>query len=269
MNLTYTEYDDLPGIRSTQLKLAATSLLHFHAHVPKESSALDAGSALHCAVFEPHDLFDRFTVYTKRRQGAEWEAFKADAHDEDKRVLYPAEWDKACAMRAAVLAHPVASRLVSEPGICEESLQWTDAKTGLICKARLDKRCYSRPLVWDLKSARRIDDHGFSRAIFDYGYHISAAHYLAGADAVYGCEHEWKWVAVESGPPFDVRVAPIHEDALWFGREERTRLLRLIAEATERDEWPGQFPDEAEADLPAWAYPSEAEVEDRITITRE
>lgn len=267
-DLTYAEYDDLPGIRSSQLKLAGISPLHFHASPPKKSRALDSGSALHCAVFEPDQLFERFVVYPKARQGKEWKAFRDYAEGDGKTVLYPADWDKACGMRAAVLRHPLAAALVTAPGACEETLQWTDEETGLLCKVRLDKRMFDRALIWDLKQARRLDDWAFSRAIHDYGYHISAAHYLAGAKAELGQDYRWMWVAVEPVPPHDVRVGTIHEDALYEGEQERMRLLRLIADCTERDEWPGAYPGQTEFDLPSWAYASMDEEVDRMTISR-
>lgn len=262
--MNYSEYDALPGVRSTRLKLMRTSPLHYHTAVDKQSRSLDKGSAAHVAVFEPHAFPYRYTVYNGTRRGRDWDEFKAAAEKQGLEVLYPSDWDEACAIRDAVHAHPEAAALLAS-GRSEQTITWTDPATGLACKARIDFLTDSGCAV-DLKTARAIDDRSLSRATFEYGYHISAAFYLRGLAEVSGKHWDWAFIAAESGEPHDVRVWTLTEDALWYGDEAVGELLARVRDCEAAGEWPGAYPTVNEIDLPAWAYPSQAEADDLITI---
>lgn len=251
--MNYSEYDALPGIRWSDLKLAATSPFHFHSHVQKESRALDLGRLTHVSVFQPEELMRSYTVYRKTRNGKDWTAFKEQAEAAGQEVAYPADWDKACAIGEAVHRHPVARGYLRK-GFAEETVQWTDEATGLPCKARLDFISTDTQTVLDLKTARDISPRAFARATHDLMYFGQAAHYLAGLKAVTNEDWRWVFIAVENTAPFDVRVGPLTDDALYAGEQERRRLLELVAACEASGSWPGAYETESEFDLPSWYY---------------
>ena len=264
--MRYEEYDLVPAVRSSRLKLMRTSPLHYHAAVDKDSPAMTLGRAVHVATLEPDRFPREYAVWDGARRGKDWTEFRDVMESRGIEVLTATEYTDCLAIRDAVRSHPEAAALLAS-GRAEQSITWTDKATGLDCKARIDFLTDSGCAL-DLKTARRIDDHAISRAVLDFGYHISAAFYLRGLFEVTGEHWDWAFIAVESSAPHDVRVCELSEDALAFGDEEVDELLGRIKECEESGEWPGAYPAVETIDLPAWAYPSMDEVADRVTITR-
>lgn len=256
--MNFADYCQLAAVNASSLKLAAISPLHCHygkTHDRPDTPSMGKGRAAHCATLEPDEFPRRYTVWRDARRGKPWMEFSEAATDAGLEILTQAEYDDVLAIRDAVRAHPVAARYLAD-GNAEETITWTDDATGLLCKARLDFRVpqFTPAAVVDLKTARDIGDRAFGRQTHDLLYYMSAAHYLNGCRAVYGHNHEFIFIAVESNPPHDVRCGPLSEDALYCGEQEAARLLRLVADCTASGEWPGAYPDEDTFDLPAWFY---------------
>jgi len=255
--VNFDAYCQLDAVNASSLKAAAVSPLHYHyglTHERPDTAAMAKGRAIHCATLEPDEFPRRYTVWKDARRGKDWQAFSDAATDAGLEILTQAEYDDVLATRDAVRAHPVAACYI-DVGNAEETITWTDDATGLPCKARLDFRVpLMRAVVVDLKTSRDIGDRAFGRQTHDLLYYMSAAHYLNGCRAVYGRDHEFIFIAVESNPPHDVRVGPLSEDAIYCGEQEAARLLRLVADCTASGEWPGAYPDEDTFDLPAWFY---------------
>ena len=148
------------------------------------TDALRLGSAADVAILSPGEFNRRFVV------APEWDArtkagkalrdqFMADHPTET--VLKPDEYEAAMRMRASVLSHPVASRtLLSCEGRTQFPIRWTDAATGLACKALLDGLGQTEdgyPINVSLKTSREPSPAGFARSIASYGYHVQDAHY--------------------------------------------------------------------------------------------
>jgi exodeoxyribonuclease VIII len=154
------------------------------------TDALRLGSAADVAILSPSEFERRFVV------APEWDArTKAGKAIRDEfmanhpleTVLKPDEHAAALRMRDSVLAHPVAARiLLSCEGRTQFPIRWTDAETGIACKALLDglgSTPDGYPINVSLKTSREPHPAGFARSIASYGYNVQDAHYHDGIAA--------------------------------------------------------------------------------------
>ena len=259
--MTFTEYQAIDAVNFSSLKALKVSPLQYQ-HDQKnpraETAFFRVGRAIHAYILEPETFAQRFARFTgKVRRGKEWEAFKEANASAD--ILSDDEWESAIGSARAVLAHPVASKIV-KGGFRESVLTWTDEETGLKCKARLD--LVSSRIV-DLKSAARIGRHQFAAAAARLLYHGQFAFYADGA-AANGIElaGDPSMVVVQSEPPHDVIAYRLPPQVVEAGRAEYRALLEKLRDCREADSWPGVAPDTLEDfSLPAWATADEDEVE--------
>ena len=155
-------------------------------------------------------------------------------------------------MSEALRAHGVARDLL-RGGLAEETIEWTDADTGLACKGRLD---YLRPdLVIDLKSSRDPSPERFARDAVKYGYAAQVAFYHDGAGRSKRTDGKRLpcIIAVRAGDDFDVAAFQIEPETFDVGRSIYLSLLRKLAECTAADYWPGVAPELWPLYLPPWA----------------
>jgi hypothetical protein len=251
--MTFAEYLKIDAVNASSLKEMRRSPLHY-AHRkanPREDTArLAMGRATHTAVFEPDRFALDFAVFMgERRAGKEWAAF-CETHP-NQTILKEPEYATCLAMRDAVRSHPVAGPALAPPGEAEKVLVWTDAETGLRCKARLD---WWRPgLLADLKTTADIDRDRFAATSYRLGYHMQLAFYRAGLIANGLDAPNPRIIAVEAAAPHDVAVFPLEDDALYAGEIEVADLLARVAAGKFSGKWPGRYPEETPLPLPAWA----------------
>jgi hypothetical protein len=167
------------------------------------------------------------------------------------------EHDEVKAMVAAVRAHPVAGRLF-EPGsgTPEASLFWTDERTGIHRRARLDwlpHRTGRRTIIADLKTTKCAEKDKFARSAMDYGYMQQAPYYLDGVNALdLGDDPKFVFVAIEKQPPYLVNVIELDVVAMRIGAHLNRRAIDVYAGCVATGEWPGYSKDVELASLPAW-----------------
>lgn len=119
------------------------------------------GSALHAAMLEPKTFRDLYCCGIKvdRRTKAgkiEWAAFEAENAGKD--ILTAESWATCEAMADAIWAHPLASEILSGPGMQEVCAVWDDPETGVRCKSRMDRVSAwdGFTWIWDLKKTQPI-----------------------------------------------------------------------------------------------------------------
>jgi hypothetical protein len=135
----------------------------------------------------------------------------------------------------------------------EYSAIWDDPETGVRCQARFDDIARGIGAITDLKTTTDASPYRFPRTVFDYGYHLQAAHYLRGAKAL-GIEADsFGIVAVEKEPPYAVAIYQLNAAAIYDGERELRPLLARWAECDAAGAWPGYAEDVVVIDLPAWA----------------
>lgn len=274
---------DVPASEYHAFRAASASGLRvIHARTPahlrktwddqdKPSLALVLGTLIHGLVLEPQTPLPRIAIvpdtYTvpadaKPAKGApgpgevvpwnnrakycrDWKALQEAAG----KIILDAE-DMAtvreCAESVGQCAE--ASELLRTSAHRESTLVWeTEARTP--CKARLD--AWGDGIVVDIKTTTDASPDGFRRHAYDLGYHLQAAWYVDGLEALTGWKASFYFVAVEK----DSRLVTVHHathDFLQRGREAYGRALAQFEEAWASGVWAGYASGIHDLDVPEW-----------------
>lgn len=227
------------------------------------SEALEFGGAFHCALLEPDRFasgyvvmpaFNEYRDKAGRLSTKEGKA-KRDAWLEDHKgstVIEAEDQSLMRAMVAAVHAHPLASKMIRD-GVAEATLRWTDADTGLQCKARSDYYVKARRMVVDVKTATDAGSDAFRRSVANYRYHVQDALYRAAFAAIGEPIDHFVFVVVEKAPPHAVAIYTLDSDAIQRGYAHATNDIARLAECLRNDEWPGYPVTIQTLELPPWA----------------
>lgn len=265
-------YHSLPGVSITRLKELQRSALHYRYRLehPKQSSAMQLGTAAHCAVLEPERFSREFAAWSRRaengnlcpRKGQYWDSFVAT--NNGKSIITEDEMTDALTIANAVRGNPLAMKYL-ESGEPEVSMQWEmDVESlplgitrRLQCRARADwlTRIDGEHYLIGLKTARDCRPFIFGSAAYKLGYHLQWAFYFDGYKALQGIQPRVKEIVVESDDPHDVVVYDIPEDVIEQGRMEYEGLLRHLVDCEVRNEWLGVAQGhEQTLTLPTYAY---------------
>ena len=263
----YRSWERFGFVNQSWLKIFARSKAHArHARLEPSAptSAMELGTGVHAAVLEP-DRFERGFVQgldLPRRSNADKASHAAFASEHaGKEILSAKDYEHAIAMRDACWRDPLVSSLLKGPGQNEVSIVWDDAEFSMRCMARIDRVTQvPRPVgsgidtwLFDLKTARDASEDGFRKAMGNLDYHIQAAFYKDGLEAVSPHYRRFGFIVVENTPPFVPAVYELCADDLDQGREEYRELLKLCKEARMSDEWPGYAGKEIKPiELPRW-----------------
>lgn len=255
-------YRGWPAVSQSILKEFRRSPMHArHAMLFPDDEATPAmifGEAVHVAILEPERFIERYAVppkVDKRTTAgkAEW-AFWLAEHPACV-PLSADEHERCLAVANAVGGHATAAKLLRGKGANEVSALWKDPGTGVVCKARPDRitQFDGWTVVVDVKTTRDASLAGFSTACARYGYHMQAAHYLAGLDVIAPLSRRFIHIAVEPEPPHGVAIYELDEAALQQGRDEIRLALAQYADCLRDDVWPGYPVAVQPIDLPKWA----------------
>lgn len=184
------------------------------------------------------------------------------AYADGKVPLLAKEYAVVQAMAEALRNHPWAGALFNPErgGKPEQSLFWTDAETGVECRARLDwlpdpDRSPRRLVVPDYKTSKAADPVSIGKSLHEYGYARQAAWYLDGIAALGLAERAaFIFVVQMKEAPYLVTVAEPDAEALLVGRTYNRMARETFAECAAADRWPG-FSDDGPAyvSMPGWA----------------
>jgi hypothetical protein len=247
-------YHASPAIGSSRLKQVLKCPALYHANQPfKATAAMDLGTVVHAMVLEPEDVQDVCVIAPKfAGKGATAARAEFKAAHSGRIVLSAADMAKAQAMASNVLALPDVGDILSAAQ-CEHSGWYDDPITGLACRYRPDAR--TDWLIADLKTCADASPAGFSRAIENFGYHISAAHYLIGDSVLTGSAHQtFAFLCVESSAPYLAATYILSADSLALGEWKREKALAAIKCCTESGVWPGYNAGQpSHLGVPPWA----------------
>lgn len=247
-------YHAHPALGSSRLRELLKSPAHFRANLRRETEALQLGSLVHTLVLEPHTFPERYLVVPKiDGRTKEGKAAKAALADDPRIAVDGETMAEASACATSIMSHRVYQQI--RDAQVEHTVFWTDAETGIECKARFD---VLGPLLVDLKTTRDASPKGFQRAIATYGYHIQAAHYMAGAIANGMDPRGFLFACVETSAPYLAAGYLLGNPTLEQGERERREALTTYARCLREDRWPGYNDDRIEViDLPNWAQRSD------------
>lgn len=264
-DLPEAEYHAHPALSSSGAKtiLKAPALFQHERTHRRYSKAFDVGTIAHGFVLGTGWPVDIIPTELLASNGAvstaAAKAFVKDSREAGRVPVVQAEWARARAMADEVLRHPLAGPLFAKDrGTAEVSLFWTDAGTGVDCRARLDfldHQTARRTLVTDLKTCANADPHAFGRTAQDFGYDLQAAWYLDAVANARGDEDAaFLHVLVEKEPPYLVSVPQLDEPSVDLGRRKAERARAMFRDCTEADVWPGYSTEVEPVALPRWAF---------------
>lgn len=238
------------------LKHLAKSALHYRWRIdhpePDKPSYL-WGRGVHCALLEPDEFDLRYIVYDGKRDARvkAYQEFLAEHPGVDPIKQH--ERDSMLAAADSVRRHPVAWGILKHCRY-EESLTWTDADTGLLCRGRLDAICPE--YIADLKTSRDISPRAFPRDCARYMVHGQVGGmYQHGATVlrlIDGTVSPYI-VAVDTEPPHDVAAYQMSAEDVAAGRQLVVSLMRQLEACIASGIWLGQVPDLQQLQLPPWA----------------
>lgn len=259
--LSNEEYRAKAGLSSTDIKEAKKSLAHFKALIdgqrditPKQRERFDLGTCAHSVILEKStDDFIKGPDVSSKAVKA-WKEF-VDANP-DKIVLTPEEYSKVIALYGSFMAHPVANKILS-PCVVEHNFFHEDHEHGLLLKARVDGYCQddiNGDYIVDYKTTVSAHPEDFSKSIYSYGYHISAAHY---SDVIEMCTgrkvRDVFFIAQEISFPYCVAIYRLSIHTLRLGQSVRAELLEKIAKGYKENSFPGYETKIQDIEIPAWA----------------
>ena len=244
------DYHADPAIGSTSLKLIAqpggpAKWKYLQAN-PEHKDAYDLGTIVHSITLEQDDsqvqVIDAPDWRTKDARAA-----KEEARAARKIPLLAKDWEKARAMRDAIMADPIGKAAFT--GHRAEASVFHD-DNGLMVKARPD--AWHPGLLVDLKTCLSAEHGKFGRTVLDLGYYQSNALYVDVVKAATGEDCKFGFFNVEKEPPYLVSWVELDDEYIDYGRRMNERAKRIYRECLEADTWPG-YPSLGPISLPGYA----------------
>lgn len=248
---------------STQIKTVKRSLAHFKAMIDgniefskSQKNAFDLGRCAHSIILE-QDLSSIIQgPNISNKTVKKWKEF-VKAYPE-KIVLTSTEFLRVTSMFDAFCSHKYAHEFVSQSEI-ENSYFYQDIDTGLYLKARPDGCNTERGFIFDFKTTgMSATPRNVARTAVDHGWHISAAHYIAGVEAVTGKKiKDYYFILQEVHPPFELMIYRLNDTDLLRAQNERRILLNQISVAMRTNHFPGYESTIQNLEIPDYAFDSE------------
>lgn len=260
LGMPYSDYNALPGVRSTDLKKVRTSPREYRFAVDKDTANRKKLRAIHTLALEPDNFHDDYCTFDGTRSQKEYKGLVSGG--ETRTLISAKEYDDANATAAALLDHPIIGPHLTGEGASEVTVTWTDEATGLPCKARLDRVSFAIPNIvglYDIKTCGDLEPHRIQRMAHDLGWFIQLAHYLAGLRSIIGPDPvvQAGLLAAEGKGVQDATLFEVGTDTgLWVGECERAALLAKLKHHIDADTWPGRHTTPMPLDPPSWAYPN-------------
>lgn len=258
--VSFEEYAKIDALNGSSLLHMRKSPMHYRymADNPQPpTEAMILGTATHRMILEPERVGDLATwggrEEEKVRRGKVWDDFLA-VHA-GKMIVTVKERDAMVGMAVGARNNAPIMKYAGAKGDCEVTMVWTDTKTGLKFKGRIDKLIKAGPTIFDLKTTRSCQKYKFGGQAYTLGYHIKMALYWQGYKNLTGDLPTLVLGAIENTAPHESAVYRITSDALLQGLEDLGAILAKRQQCIALDEWPAAEPEEAELTLPTYAYP--------------
>ena len=268
--IPFADYLKIDAVSASALKEIRVSPRHYWRKRQRPDQDCDAyrvGRAGHTAILEPDRFLREYVLWDAKakngsgkkapRRGEQWDTFLS--MHAGKSILTDEQYDLALAMRDAAREHPTVSRWLAVPGKHEVTLIWDDPRTGVRCKARLDR--VTADAIDDVKTTNDPAPHKFAATAARLGYHVQAAHYSAGWHTLTGELLPFRFLVAQSREAFDVVPYEATDDFMAQGEAEAASMLDLLIQCRERNEWPGISPEPVKLALPAWAMAEDDDLE--------
>lgn len=198
-----------------------------------ESDSLKFGRLVHTLVLEPQSINDRYYLTNKIvKRGDTWNSLKKEAGM--KEIVFHEDCEKAEKIKQAILTNKiVAEKKLLENIEAEVTAKWIYAEFGKIScmfKCRIDalKITEKSNIIIDLKTTTDCSEEHFSKDMAAYKYHLQAAFYIDGFEAVTNKKcTRFLFIVVEKEPPFLNKIYSLHPDSeeIKTGRAEYKAII--------------------------------------------
>jgi hypothetical protein len=253
------DYHARESISASRLKLLRQSPRVYQAAVllgkmpHSETPAMRLGTAIHCNVLEPELYRATYACCPAECSDKRTKAYKEWAAEAgDCVVINEADNATIHTAAAALRMHPIAGKIIGARELTEGSVAYTDPESGADCRFRFDG--IAGPICFDIKTIAECSMDKITRAVFDFGYHIQAAHYLTGLETL-DPSTNWRFMFlfVETSEPWRVRVVELGPSEIELGRFERAALIRDLLSRTASGDWsePGEN-EVCSVSVPSW-----------------
>ena len=217
-----------------------------------EEEKFDVGKAAHSVLLEGDDNI--YVVHEDTWQKNVAKEAREYARSIGKVPLLAKKRDEVMRMvdaaRTQLDAHEAEPPLFSE-GKPEQTLLWEE--DGVSCKARLDWLRDDIVTTDDLKTTgRSANPDAYARALYGVGGEIQAAFYLRGVRAVTGQDAVFRWVVIETTPPYALSVISPGADVLALGEAKVEWALKRWRLCMASGEWLGYGTDVHIAEMPGY-----------------
>jgi exodeoxyribonuclease VIII len=234
----------------------------------EETAAMRLGTLFHRHLLEPDRYAKTVKVCDLGSRTKGFAAEQADARSRGLDLVNTEDYDLIAEMVRSILSHTVARKLLEQPGKNECAIRWEDSITGLPCKAKID-RLLDSGIILDPKTlgeAIRTSNPQsikFAKSVLNYSYHIRAAHYLTGLEALGDAGvitrppggFRYLFIAVSKEAPFEVGVYELDGEALDLGDMRRRDLMGELHQRAAAQDWSSRTATKIETlSLPRWAY---------------
>lgn len=252
-----TDYYQNPAISASGLKQLLKSPAHFKAE-RETTDAMKFGTQTHCALLEPAEFDNRYSVVPEGLdyRSKEGKEIKAAIEASGKEPIKYAEMQDILAIQKSFHANTDVMNILQH-AIFEREFYF---KIGDIdAKMKTDiiiEPCDAFPngLVADLKSCPDASPQGFARSMWNDAMYIQAAFYSIAFNRIYNTSAPppFLWIPVERKAPYLNAVYSCPDHVLSYGWKECERLLEIYAQCLASDYWPGYPSGINELVLPAW-----------------
>lgn len=219
-----------------------------------EDEKFDVGNVAHAMILEGVDIVEAGEYPDWRTNEAK--AWRDDVRARGRIPLLAAQYVAVGEMVAALLKqlseHNAEPQLFTE-GRAEVVALWND-DAGVECRARLDWLRDDGQTIDDLKTtSRSAEPQSYARNLFSHGGDIQAAFYVRGIETISNARPRFRWVVVETYPPYALSVIEPAADVLAVGAAKVRFAVAKWAELLElRGEWPAYPNEVVRAELPPW-----------------
>lgn len=234
LDISFEEYKKIDAISRSDL-LAFESSIKYYKYTKENSSeetaAMKFGRMVHKFILEHNKFEEEYFITNKiRKIGDKWDALQKEAGN--REIIFQEDYDQLLSLSNSLLENNIIriKGLINNP-ISEKTAIWKDIKgeTNLDCKCRFDiVRMTKMNSIIDLKTTCNANPKEFMNEVFKYKYHLQAAFYIDGFEAITQQKcHMFLFIVVEKQAPYLNNVFYIERDdpIIEQGRCEYINLL--------------------------------------------
>lgn len=223
---TYKSSDGISASTIKQFRISPKYWKYMSEQPPIEPTRpMIIGSAVHCAILEPHLFNDKFVFLPNldMRRTEDKKIFSEIKSNHPQALLLSnSERDLTVPLIDSIKNNEIAMQFFNNADN-EIDFYGVDEITGLKIKGRIDNLPKFGNAVVDLKTCQSSTPESFLRDIINNGHHIQAVHYLELTG-----RKEFVFVAVEKSEPYTCSIFALDNVFLEVARNERRMILDLI-----------------------------------------